>query len=256
MRLTLTILPLHQILQLADLIPGIGMEAITQRLGSDPSRTPGLITMENSTVFSFGPLGKWRVTVAGRWIDNGGGMCAEASFQTFSTRPIEFLGFNTEVGLGVNGEMVLKFDYAHLQIHLKFLVSFFQSLPEITVAIPEPLRSQGTWCTTYLDDDTRVSRQQNGSIFLFKKPSAVVSEATSRSSHSHHPPRESWPREVEQPAVPSGTKTSPPAYSRRPANVGAVPFPASTFAMMPKVSCAANVWGTYPSSTHNQQGSK
>ena len=46
---------------------------------------------------SFGPLGTWRVSVSGRWQDNGGGLCAEASFQTFSTKPLSFLGMSTEV---------------------------------------------------------------------------------------------------------------------------------------------------------------
>ena len=39
-------------LHIADSIPGLGMEAITQHLGVDPNR-PGIITMQNSTVFRY-----------------------------------------------------------------------------------------------------------------------------------------------------------------------------------------------------------
>jgi hypothetical protein len=51
-----------QMLHIADSIPGLGMEAITQNLGVDPNR-PGVITMQNSTVF--------------RWVgdDPGGTVC-------------------------------------------------------------------------------------------------------------------------------------------------------------------------------------
>ena len=42
-----------QVLQVADSIPGLGMDSITQKLGVDPSH-PDIITMENSTVFRCG----------------------------------------------------------------------------------------------------------------------------------------------------------------------------------------------------------
>jgi hypothetical protein len=35
---------------MADKIPGLGMEAIVQNLGTDPS-LPGAVTLENSAVF-------------------------------------------------------------------------------------------------------------------------------------------------------------------------------------------------------------
>ncbi|GAX73864.1 hypothetical protein CEUSTIGMA_g1314.t1 [Chlamydomonas eustigma] len=172
---------LAQILQLAASVPGVGMDAVTQNLGTDPLR-PGLITMENYSVFSFGPLGQWRVGVSGKWVDNGGGMCAEAIFQTFSTKLISFLGLPTE------------------------------SAPEIVVAVPEALRNQGTWCTTYLDSDTRISRQANGSLFLFKK----------QSSHQQAS-KEDWRRESHDPGHFKGATYSTASRVSATSQVAGVP---------------------------------
>ena len=87
-----------QLLQLADSLPGFGMESVTQKLYVDEQRR-GVMT-ENSSVFRFGPLGTWRVRVLGVWLDQGGGMCASASFDTFTMRPVSFFGLPTEVSLG------------------------------------------------------------------------------------------------------------------------------------------------------------
>lgn len=41
-------------------------------------------------------------------------------------------------------------------------------LPPLEVPIPSLLRSTGSWCTTYVDEDTRIARA-NESVFLFKR---------------------------------------------------------------------------------------
>lgn len=147
---------LAQLLQLSDAIPGLGMEAITQKLSSDAQR-PGFISMENSAVFSFGPLGSWRLSVAGAWKDDGGGICALSSFQSFSIKPVSFLGLPIE------------------------------GMPEVTVPIPEPLQSQSAWCTTYLDHDTRIGRGANGAVFLFKRPSQRSAPSSPAANQSRVP---------------------------------------------------------------------
>mmetsp|Transcript_8855 Transcript_8855/g.26890 ORF Transcript_8855/g.26890 Transcript_8855/m.26890 type:complete len:184 (-) Transcript_8855:314-865(-) len=119
------------------------MQAIRQRLSPSSAR-PDEIAVENSAVFSFGPLGTWHMAVAGTWRDNGGGMCAESTFRSFSVRPVSFLGLDVSV------------------------------LPEVTVAVPEPMQAQGTWCTSYLDGDVRVARSSGGTIFLFRRTNAAA----------------------------------------------------------------------------------
>ncbi|KAG2498982.1 hypothetical protein HYH03_003169 [Edaphochlamys debaryana] len=157
---------LAQILQLADSLPGFGMTHVLQRLELEaPSaaaasggafagvgRTisaaqaqaqappPPAIVTENSAVFRFGPLGSWKVTVRGRWTDNGGGLCATAEFESFSVRPVDLWGLPVE-----------------------------QLLPEVTVPVPDILRTRSEWCTTYLDEDMRIGRGSGGALFLFKK---------------------------------------------------------------------------------------
>jgi hypothetical protein len=42
------------------------------------------------------------------------------------------------------------------------------ALPPLDVPIPALLMSRGSWCTTYVDEDTRVARARDA-IFLFKK---------------------------------------------------------------------------------------
>eukprot|EP00798_Chlamydomonas_sp_ICE-L_P015219 gene15219-21298_t len=127
-----------QVVQLADSIPGFGMENVVQRLSVDP-QTPGIVKTESSTVFSFGPLGSWQVRVEGSWRDQGGGMCASSSFETFSVRPVSILGVP------------------------------FDNFPEVSAPVPKLLMFQSSSCTTYLDKDTRVSRDSDGSLSLFKK---------------------------------------------------------------------------------------
>jgi len=127
-----------QLLQLADNIPGFGMECVVQRVATDRNE-PGLLKTDNSSVFRFGPLGSWRVSVSGCWRDNGGGLCADSFFQTFSIRPVSFLGFSSE------------------------------TFPEVVVPLPDVLKAQSSWCTTYLDPELRVSRGPNGGVFLFRR---------------------------------------------------------------------------------------
>lgn len=89
---------------------------------------------------SFGFLGSWKVTARGGWRDNGGGLCAQAWFESFGVRPDgHILGFNAS------------------------------SLPEVVLPVPAQFQTLTDWCTTYLDGDTRVSRGAGGLIFLFKK---------------------------------------------------------------------------------------
>lgn len=45
-------------------------------------------------------------------------------------------------------------------------------LPEVTVPVPEVLRSRSEWCTTYLDEDMRVGRGSGGALFLFRRGGA------------------------------------------------------------------------------------
>eukprot|EP00798_Chlamydomonas_sp_ICE-L_P020000 gene20000-26713_t len=124
-----------QMLQVADSIPGFGMEALTQRLIPD-SNQPGVLLTENSTTFSFGPLGSWKVRVTGRWHEGGG---LHSNFDTFAVRPVSFVGLPSE------------------------------NFPEVATAIPPMLQSHSAMKTTYLDADTRVCRDGNAGVFLFKK---------------------------------------------------------------------------------------
>ncbi|PNH06282.1 hypothetical protein TSOC_007369 [Tetrabaena socialis] len=82
----------------------------------------------------------WRVGVRGRWVDLGGGLCAEATFESFSVRPVDLWGLPLE-----------------------------SLLPEVVVAVPEALRSRSEWCTTYLDEEVRVGRGSGGALFLFTR---------------------------------------------------------------------------------------
>ncbi|KAG2453534.1 hypothetical protein HYH02_001753 [Chlamydomonas schloesseri] len=176
---------LAQVLQLADSLPGFGMTHVLQRLSLEEQSQPAggggaaapsyassgasyggsggsgrsggssaaaaaaaavvvvVVVTENSAVFRFGPLGSWRVTVKGRWVDNGGGMCAAAEFESFSVRPVDLWGLSVET-----------------------------LLPEVTVPVPEILRSRSEWCTTYLDEDMRVGRGSGGALFLFRRGGA------------------------------------------------------------------------------------
>eukprot|EP00198_Chlamydomonas_reinhardtii_P007686 XP_001697023.1 predicted protein [Chlamydomonas reinhardtii] len=158
---------LAQVLQLADSLPGFGMTHVLQRLSLEETAAGGaapayaassaaygaagaaaphsaaVVVTENSAVFRFGPLGSWRVTVKGRWMDNGGGMCAAAEFESFGVRPVDLWGLSVEA-----------------------------LLPEVTVPVPEVLRSRSEWCTTYLDEDMRVGRGSGGALFLFRRGGA------------------------------------------------------------------------------------
>ncbi|GAX81838.1 hypothetical protein CEUSTIGMA_g9266.t1 [Chlamydomonas eustigma] len=153
-----------QILQLSDAIPGLGMDAVVQTLEQmDPS--PAVlasavnlgphgvaISMNNSAVFRFGPLGSWKVTVSGGW--SAAGSSALVTFDTFSIKPVSFLGLET------------------------------QDLPELSVPIPELLRSQSSWHTTYLDQDLRISRGANGSLFVFKRvPASSQQQSTNTAGY-------------------------------------------------------------------------
>jgi hypothetical protein len=130
---------LAHLLQFAGSIPGFGMDGVIQRLWTDPGRR-GVILVENSATFRLGLLGSWKVTARGGWRDNGGGMCAQAWFESFAVRPVgRILGFDAS------------------------------TLPEVVVPVPAQLQMLSDWCTTYLDGDTRVSRGAGGLIFLFKK---------------------------------------------------------------------------------------
>lgn len=88
----------------------------------------------------FGLLGSWRVTATGIWKDNGGGMCAQAWFESFAVHPLELLGMSTD-----------------------------RVLPTIRVPVPSALQPSSDWCTTYLDPDTRIARGAGGMVFLFKR---------------------------------------------------------------------------------------
>ncbi|KAG1655578.1 hypothetical protein FOA52_009080 [Chlamydomonas sp. UWO 241] len=145
-----------QVLQLADTLPGLGMDAIEQALSLHPTR-PGALTMRNSAVFRFGPLGAWRVAAAGTWnaAPGGGGGTAQATFESFSIAPVEFLGLSLE------------------------------GMPEVTVPVPLPLQSVSTWRTTYLDADTRVARGEGGTLFLFRRPGAHSPARGSISGDGH-----------------------------------------------------------------------
>ncbi len=115
--------------------------------GVAASVTGVTLVTENSAMFSFGPLGSWRVTVQGTWVDNGGGMCAAAEFHSFAVQPVELWG-----------------------------VAVGSMLPEVAVPVPELLRSRSEWCTTYLDEDTRIGRGTGGAVFLFRRGAEPIEE--------------------------------------------------------------------------------
>jgi hypothetical protein len=69
----------QQVLQVAEAIGvGIGVGEVKQHLLTSLD-SDHLIT-ENTAIFGLGPLGSWRISVRGSWIDNGGGICAKVSF--------------------------------------------------------------------------------------------------------------------------------------------------------------------------------
>uniref|UniRef100_A0A061QR53 Pap fibrillin n=1 Tax=Tetraselmis sp. GSL018 TaxID=582737 RepID=A0A061QR53_9CHLO len=128
---------MQQVLRVAEAIPGFGVGSVVQQLQSDVE-TDSLKT-ENTAVFGLGPMGSWQITVRGSWKDNGGGVCAKASFNSFSVRPVEIMGFAAN------------------------------ALPEVRVPVPAELQAEIEWCTTYCDRDFRVGRGTDGNLFVFRK---------------------------------------------------------------------------------------
>jgi hypothetical protein len=56
--------------------------------------------------YRFGPLGSWKVTVSGGWTYDPSeqGFSALVTFDTFSIKPVAFLGLETQVGQARSGE--------------------------------------------------------------------------------------------------------------------------------------------------------
>jgi len=128
---------MQQFLQIAEALPGFGVGDVMQQLSCD-LETDDLLT-ENTAIFGLGPFGSWQISVNGVWADNGGGICAKASFSSFAVRPVEIMGFPAD------------------------------ALPEVRVPVPAELQAEVEWCTTYCDRDFRVGRGTLGNLFVFRK---------------------------------------------------------------------------------------
>lgn len=150
---------LAQALAILERLPGVGMAAVWQQLSRDgsgtldlsgpwmpqgiaPGSTSSVVATVNSAEFSFGPLGRWRISVDGRWLDMGDGVSAHAWFECFRLRPLEVMGLP------------------------------LSALPEVSVPVPQLLRATDEWATTYLDGNLRVGRSSQGGVFLFQRASA------------------------------------------------------------------------------------
>lgn len=128
-------------------LPGVGLDDITQTVFAAPgggrdggaSSTAAGLRSDNAAEFGLGPLGTWRLAVAGAWAPTARGDTVSVSFDGVSVQLVGLLGW----GWGSD------------------------ALPVVRVPLPSGGRA-APWTTPYVDGTLRVGRgSSTGNTFLF-----------------------------------------------------------------------------------------
>lgn len=130
-----------RVLLSASQLPGVGISDITQRLAA---RDGAVVGASNSATFGLGPFGSWRLGIEGVWRDGpqGDGRAVKVLFDTFSIKPVSFLGLPLP-----------------------------EWLPPLTLSTGDrgPSRAGADWETTFCDGEHRIGRGRTGNLFLFRR---------------------------------------------------------------------------------------
>lgn len=97
----------------------------------------------NSAEIRLGPLGTFQISVVGKWQSGTSNQTAVVSFESFSLKAREVLGF---------------------QIN--------EDLPPLTLNLPQAVQQSIEWETLFMDDQIRINRGRDGTLYLFQRVSS------------------------------------------------------------------------------------
>lgn len=145
---TRAVQPFEGLDQLSIPPPDVTVDEVRQSLRS----TNDQMQATNQADYKVGPFGTWRVSVDAEWQDKGDGKGSQVAFSSLSIVPTQLFGFPLSI-----------------------------PVPEFRMPVPESMRAQADWTTTYIDAELRVGRGEGDKIFLFRRAHSPFLGATSTS---------------------------------------------------------------------------
>lgn len=121
------------------LLPGAGLSDIRQTLSACDQ---GAIAASNEVLLGLGPLGSWRVGVAGKWLSQAEGDCVRVVFESLNLKLVGLMGLT--------------------------LPEWMPQVPINVGRAGQENRAGANWVTTYVDQDMRLGKgKATGNLFLF-----------------------------------------------------------------------------------------